>query len=94
MSSGPSLFVYYTLAPSQLASTVASVRATQQALQQAHAGLEADLLRRPGLQQGQVTLMETYTGALPPDLTAGLAQAAQQGGWPQPRHAEWFEPLG
>ncbi len=91
--SGPCLFVYYRLAPAQLAATVASVRAMQSALNQAHAGLRADLLRRPGLQDDQVTLMETYSGALPPDLAATLAQVARQGNWPQPRHAEGFEPL-
>lgn len=87
------LFVYYKLAPAQLAATVASVRAMQSTLQQAHAGLCAGLLRRPALDEGRVTLMETYTGALPPDMAATLAKAAQQGAWPQPRHAEWFDAL-
>ena len=85
------LFVYYRVAEPALAATVAAVRAMQAALAEAHAGLHADLLRRPELRDGAVTLMETYSGALPPDLATTLARAAAT--LPQPRHHEWFEPL-
>ena len=91
--SQPCLYVYYTLPPDALAATVAQVRAQQRSLLQAHAGLRAELLRRPGLNNGQVTLMEAYTGALPPGLAQALDQAAADAGWPTPRHAEWFEPI-
>jgi len=85
------LFVYYRVAEPALAATVAAVRAMQAALAEAHTGLHADLLRRPELQDGAVTLMETYSGALPPGLATSLAAATVD--LPQPRHLEWFEPL-
>ena len=85
------LFVYYRVAEPALAATVAAVRAMQAALAEAHAGLHADLLRRPELRDGAVTLMETYSGALPPGLATTLAAATVD--LPQPRHLEWFEPL-
>ena len=84
------LFVYYRVAEPALAATVAAVRAMQAALAEAHAGLHADLLRRPELRDGAVTLMETYSGALPPGLATTLAAATND--LPQPRHLEWFEP--
>lgn len=85
------LYVYYRVAEADLGRTVGAVRAMQQALIAAHPGLEAELLRRPELRDGQVTLMETYAGALPPALDGLLAGAAA--GLPQPRHDEWFETL-
>ncbi len=85
------LFVYYRVAEPALAATVAAVRRLQARLVDAHPGLQAHLLRRPELRDGEVTLMETYTGAIPPNLAGTLAQAAAE--LPQPRHLEWFEPL-
>ena len=85
------LFVYYHVAEPALAATVAAVRAMQAALAAAHTGLYAEMLRRPDLRDGAVTLMETYSGALPPGLATALAAAAVD--LPQPRHLEWFEPL-
>ena len=85
------LFVYYRVAEPALAATVAAVRAMQAALAEAHTGLHADLLRCPELRDGAVTLMETYSGALPPGLATTLAAATVD--LPQPRHLEWFEPL-
>ena len=85
------LYVYYRVPERKLATTVAAVRALQAALTEAHTGLHADLLRRPELRDGAVTLMETYSGALPPGLATTLAAATVD--LPQPRHLEWFEPL-
>ena len=85
------LYVYYWVAEADLARTVGAVRTMQQALAVACPGLQAELLRRPDLRDGQVTLMETYAGALPPALADLLAGAAA--GLPQPRHDEWFETL-
>lgn len=88
------LFVYYRVAQVRLGDTVAAVRALQAALAAAHPGLRVALLRRPEAQDGQVTLMETYAGALDAaalDALDALTRAA--GALPQPRHAEWFEPL-
>ena len=85
------LFVYYRVAEPALAATVAAVRQLQARLVDSHPGLQAQLLRRPDLREGEVTLMETYTGAVPPGLADSLAQAATA--LPQPRHHEWFDPL-
>lgn len=85
------LYVYYRVAQPALAPTVATVRQLQAALVAAHPGLRAELLRRPELREGEVTLMETYAGTLPPGFGELLARAAS--GLPQPRHAECFEPL-
>ena len=50
-----------------------------------------ELLRRPELRGGEVTLMEIYAG----DLTAAARDAIDQAtnALPQPRHTEVFEPL-
>lgn len=85
------LYVYYRVAEAELGRTVGAVRSMQQALVAARPGLQAELLRRPELRDGQVTLMETYAGAVTPALADLLADAAAA--LPQPRHAEWFETL-
>ena len=87
------LFVYYRVAEPALAATVAAVRAMQAALAEAHPGLRAELLRRPGLRDGAVTLMEIYAGVagISPALEAAIAVAASA--LPQPRHTESFNPL-
>jgi len=48
-------------------------------------------LRRRELQGGEVTLMETYAGALTPAVEAAIAEATSA--LPQPRHSERFIPL-
>lgn len=87
------LYVYYRVPEPALAATVAAVRAVQAALTEAHPGLRAELLRRPGLRDGEVTLMETYaaTAGISPALQAAITQAS--GTLPQPRHNESFDPL-
>ena len=84
------LYVYYSVPEAALAATVAAVRQVQATLVAAHPGLHAELLRRPELRDGEVTLMETYVGGVTPALQAAIDHAASA--LPQPRHSEWFEP--
>ena len=89
------LYVFYRVPEAALAATVAAVRQVQATLVAAHPGLQADLLRRPELRDGAVTLMETYVmetcaGGVTPALLATIEHAASP--LPQPRHSEWFEP--
>ena len=86
------LYVYYRVADLALGATVHAVGQVQAALMAAHPGLRAELLRRPELDQGEVTLMEVYAGGVTPALLAAIAQAAAA--LPQPRHNELFEALG
>lgn len=87
------LYVYYRVAEEALPAALAAVRAFQTELAQEHPALQARLLRRPELREGQVTLMETY--ALPGGIPAGLAEriAAGTPALPAPRHVEAFETL-
>jgi hypothetical protein len=87
----PRLYVYYKVPEAALAATVDAVHRLQAGLRAAHPGLQAALLRRPELQVGQVTLMETYAGALTPAVEAAIAEATSA--LPQPRHSEHFIPL-
>lgn len=85
------LYVYYRVPEAALVATVKAVRAMQATLTAAHPGLQAELLRRPELRDGEVTLMEAYSGHLTPTLAAAIERAA--GALPQPRHTESFDPL-
>ena len=97
MPTGPApaalrLYVYYRVAGAALGATVQAVGLVQAALLAAHPGLRAELLRRPALDPGEVTLMEVYAGSVTPALLAAIEQAAAA--LPQPRHNELFEALG
>lgn len=83
------LYVYYRVAEARLPDTTAAVRQVQAALVAAHPGLQAELLRRPELRDGEVTLMETYAGPLTPAVDAAITQATSA--LPQPRHSERFD---
>ncbi len=85
------LYVYYRVAEAQLPATVAAVQQAQASLVADHPGLQAELLRRPELRDGDVTLMETYAGPLTPALEAAIVQATSA--LPQPRHSERFDTL-
>jgi hypothetical protein len=85
------LYVYYRVPEAAFAATVAAVRAMQFTLMQQHPGLLAELLRRPELRDGEVTVMETYAGNLSAAVLDAIDQAASA--LPQPRHTEVFEPL-
>lgn len=93
------LFVYYRVAVADLAAAVAAARVAQQALCNAHPGLQASLMQRPSsaTEPPQVTLLETYrpgsaASALPVEpieqrMTAALAPWLRG-----PRRIEVFEP--
>ncbi len=85
------LYVYYRVAEAQLAAVVAAVRQVQAGLVVSHPGLQAELLRRPELRDGDVTLMETYAGPLTDTVLASITQATSA--LPQPRHSEYFDTL-
>lgn len=89
-------YVYYRVADTDLAAAVAAVTAAQQRLCDAHAGLAADCLRRPGAKDGLVTLMEVY--AFGPAHDAGAVEAdaaAASAPWRRgDRHLEVFVPAG
>ena len=92
-----SLYVYYRIDAAKVAEAAAAVRGFQGRLRESHPALQAALLRRPGEQDGQVTLMETYAlpGGIDDGLQARIDEAAaclspwQRGA----RHTEVFEPL-
>ena len=85
------LYVYYRVAGQSLAATACAVREMQASLTAAHPGLQAELLRRPEGDKGEVTLMEVYAGGMTAALLAAIDQAAAA--LPQPRHNELFETL-
>lgn len=96
MPTGPApaalrLYVYYRVASPALGATVQAVGLVQAALLAAHPGLQAELLRRPALDPGEVTLMEVYAGSVTPALLSAIERAAAA--LPQPRHNELFEVL-
>lgn len=82
------LYIYYKVPEAALVAITDAVHRVQAALRAAHPGLQAELLRRPELPDGQVTLMETYAGALSPAVQAAIAEATSA--LPQPRHSERF----
>ena len=88
---GRRLYVYYRVPQARLATTVAAVRQVQTALAGAHPALQAELLRRPELRDGEVTLMETYAGPLTDAVLAAITHATSA--LPQPRHSEHFDTL-
>jgi hypothetical protein len=91
---GRRLYVYYRVDAAVLEATLATARRLQAQLLAAHPGVQAELLRRPDVPDGQITVMEAYAeqapGAMPPDLAQRLEGLATT--LPRPRHAEWFEP--
>jgi hypothetical protein len=101
------LYIYYRVAADDLVAVRAAARAMQAGLCSAHPGLQAELLRRPELQAGDITLMEAYRMAgdkTEADPTAGGVDVALQadieraaavlGGWLRgARHVEGFVEL-
>ena len=93
-----SLYVYYRIDAASVNEAASAVRAFQARLLGFHPELQAALLRRPGEQDGQVTLMETYAmphGGISDARRARIDDAAAclapllRGA----RHTEVFEPL-
>ena len=88
------LFVYYRVREAALPSVLVEVQALQADLMAAHPGLNAELLRRPELRDGELTLMEAYAGGDVTAWTMALASAvAARPALPVPRHAEAFDNL-
>ncbi len=85
------LYVYYRVPEADLVITLTAVRAMQAQLVADHVALLAEVLRRPELRDGDVTLMETYAGGVTPALLASINAFAAA--LPQPRHNEFFYPL-
>ena len=96
------LYVYYRVAAADWQSAVDIVRAFQRQLCREYPPLRARVMRRPGEQDGCVTLMETYAlddfGARGVDealrTRIDAAAAALTPLLRGARHAETFEPLG
>lgn len=76
-------YVYYRVPADRVADAVAALRPLLG---------NAELLRRPELRDGRVTLMEVHVGGLAPELDAALRQALT-GLIDGERHVEAFEPL-
>lgn len=57
------LYVYYRVDEADLKAAAQAVRDCHAALMRAEPGLGCELLRRPEVRDGQVTLMEIYTAA-------------------------------
>lgn len=76
-------YVYYRVPAERLADAVAALRPLL-------AG--AELLRRPELRDGRITLMEVHADGLSPALEAQL-RAALAGLIDGERHVEAFDPL-
>ena len=92
------LYVYYRVDQADFVAVRAAALDVQATLRRDHPGLQAELLRRPDLRDGQATLMETYAQA--DGVDAALAQVIEAAAakslarWLQgPRHCERFEPL-
>ncbi len=88
-------YVYYRVDAADVAPAIEAALAVQAALRTAHPELQAELLRRPGVRDGQVTLMETYAFAPGHDAAEVETRAdAATSRWRRgPRHVEVFEPL-
>lgn len=70
-------YVYYKVAEPDASQCIAAARDMQAQLRARHAGLQAELLRRPSAgSDGCVTLMETYHG-IEPDLMAEVEACVQ-----------------
>ena len=90
---GEQLFVYYRVPEALLTATVLLARQMQAGLRQRWPALQAGLLRRPELRDGEVTLMECYAGVPRDLLQPALGEAASALPLPLPRHSERFIPL-
>lgn len=91
------LYVYYRVAEADLARVADAVGRMHAALSGTHPGLHCELLRRPGHQDGQVTVMETYVASdgIDAALQSGIEASAAALALPLrgERHTEVFEPV-
>lgn len=91
------LFIYYRIAVTRAVPALQAVQEMQARLRERHAGLKAELLRRPEEKDGMQTWLEIYShaGGVSPELEAEIAQAAEpvRQDWIQgPRYVEAFVP--
>jgi hypothetical protein len=93
-------FVYYRIDEVDLPDALRAARAGLAALRRTHPGLHAELLRRPDVAAGRVTVMETYA-AEGAGIDAALAASIEAhmgavvGPWVRGgRHVERFDTLG
>jgi hypothetical protein len=89
------LYVYYRAPEAHATALREAVDAMQSGLITAHSGLQARLLRRPCVEDGQHTWMEVYQlpEAAEPEALAASIEHAAQGllHWARgPRHVEHF----
>jgi hypothetical protein len=86
------IYVYYRIAQADLDAVREKVLALQARLCADHAGLRAELLRRPEAAEGQLTLMEIYVceQGIDAALQAAIEAAASYAGLAGPRHLEAF----
>jgi hypothetical protein len=86
------IYVYYRIAQADLDAVREKVLALQARLCADHAGLRAELLRRPEAAEGQLTLMEIYVceQGIDAALQAAIEAAASYAGLAGPRHVEAF----
>lgn len=91
------IYVYYRAPVANDAALSMAVSAAQRALESRHQGLQARLLRRPDVNDGQATWMEIYRhaqgvdAALEGAIEAAL-RAALKGLGAGERHVERFQP--
>ena len=92
------LYLYWHVAPADLAAAAAGMRAFQAGLMAAQPGLQCRLLRRSDDRDPRATLMETYQrpGGIDAGLQAQIVALGAQAVAPWcdgQRHVELFEPL-
>ena len=83
-------YVYYRVAATELDAVVEAVLGWQRSLRDRHAGLQAELLRRPELRGGEVTLMEVC-GPLDDALATAIEAEAGALLHGVQRHVEAFD---
>lgn len=91
-------FVYYRVKSADLGAVLDILRDLHEKLNHATPGLTISILRRPEVSSGDVTLMETYTGAdgMDSDLVVQIAEITSSlAPWLRSqRHIETFQLLG
>lgn len=89
-------YVYYRVREAELDDVVDTVLALHDALRRHDPALQVELLRRPELKAGELTLMEVYGGASDEALSQiETAMAAALAPWlASARHVEVFDKLG
>ena len=97
MANPVSLYVYYRVPSEHLLELAAAASAMQAELCRQTPGLTAELMRRPGSADGQITVMETYhhVSGINPQVEAAISKTAKawSGLIAGSRQVEHFTPL-